>query len=379
MATDTARLDSDGAATLRVATRKGLFTYQQQAPGHWQLTRSAFIGDPVSMLLTDPRSGDRYAALNLGHFGVKLHRAEPGSDQWREIATPKYPPGAGDGKDGEGVSVEQLWALSPSGADRPGTLWAGTIPGGLFKSEDRGDSWQLVESLWQRPERSEWFGGGYDQPGIHSICVDPRDSRRLLVAISCGGVWETRDEGDSWRLLGEGLRAEYMPPEGVNALAVQDPHCLAVCAAAPDSAWIQHHNGIFHSADSGVSWREISGVQPSSFGFAVAVHPQDPATAWFVPGVKDECRLPVDGRLVVTRTRDGGDSFEVLDSGLPQQHAYDLVLRHALDVDAQGRQLAFGSTTGNLWLSENQGDHWHCLSTHLPPIYALRFDPAAAA
>ena len=360
---------ADLPVTLRIATRKGLFTYESNGAGDWTPGPTAFLGDPVSAVLTDPRNGDQYAALNLGHFGVKLHRAAAGGD-WCEITAPKYP-AAGDG---DGVSLEQLWVLAASGPDRPGTLWAGTIPGGLFKSEDRGESWRLVESLWNRPERSDWFGGGYDQPGIHSICVDPRDSDRILVAVSCGGVWESLDGGDTWHLRGEGLRAEYMPPEGINALAVQDPHCLAVCPAAPEVAWIQHHNGIFRSGDGGRSWRELSAVQPSVFGFAVAVHPQQPDTAWFVPGVKDECRIPVDGKLVVNRTRDGGSSFEALDRGLPATPAYDLVLRHALDVDGTGERLAFGSTTGNLWVSENQGDDWQCLSTHLPPIYAVRFD-----
>lgn len=360
---------------LRIATRKGLFIYEKNSalsPSGWHLERTAFIGDPVSNVFTDARNGDQYAALNLGHFGVKLHRAEAGSDDWQEISVPKYP---SSDDDTEGSSLAQIWTLEAADPNRAGSLWAGTIPGGLFKSDDRGDSWQLVESLWQRPERSEWFGGGYDDPGIHSICVDPRDSQRLLVAISCGGVWESLDAGANWTLQGKGLRADYMPPDASDALVAQDPHRLVVCPAQPDIAWIQHHNGIFHSRDGGRQWREITGVQPSVFGFAVAVHPQDAETAWFLPAVKDECRVPVDGKLVVTRTRDGGRSFETLDRGLPAEAAYDLVWRHALDIDASGTHLAFGSTTGNLWLSDNQGDDWHCLSQHLPPINAVRFDP----
>jgi hypothetical protein len=137
--------------------------------------------------------------------------------------------------------------------------------------------------------------------------------------------------------------------------------------------WAQHHNGVFRSTDGGMSFQEIKAVAPSKFGFAVAVHPQDANTAWFVPAVKDECRVPVDAELVVARTRDGGKSFSVLRKGLPQESAYDLVYRHGLDVDATGNRLAFGSTTGGLWLSEDQGDSWRCLSTHLPPIHCVRF------
>lgn len=145
------------------------------------------------------------------------------------------------------------------------------------------------------------------------------------------------------------------------------------CPASPDRLWMQHHNGIFVSDDGGRCWRELEDVHPSGFGFAVAVHPTDPDTAWFVPAQKDEQRIPVDGRLVVTRTRNGGERFEVLATGLPQTHAYDLVYRHALAVDDQGERLAFGSTTGSLWVSEDQGDAWQAISHHLPPILCVQF------
>ena len=149
---------------------------------------------------------------------------------------------------------------------------------------------------------------------------------------------------------------------------------VAQCPAHPDALWVQHHNGIFKSTDAAASWTEIAGVQPSAFGFAVAVHPADPNTAWFVPAVKDEKRYPAEGRVVVNRTRDGGRTFETLTQGLPQEHAYDLVFRHALDVDETGNRLALGSTTGSLWISEDGGDSWQTLSANLPPVYAVRFE-----
>ena len=125
--------------------------------------------------------------------------------------------------------------------------------------------------------------------------------------------------------------------------------------------------------DGGKVWQEIDNAGPSTFGFAVVVHPEDPDTAWFIPALKDEKRIPVAAEVVVTRTRDGGKSFKTLRNGLPQAHAYDLVYRHALDIDGTGNRLAFGSTTGNLWVSEDQGDSWQCVSQHLPPIYCVRF------
>ena len=136
--------------------------------------------------------------------------------------------------------------------------------------------------------------------------------------------------------------------------------------------WTQHHNGVFRSSDGGRQWQHLPAARPSGFGFAVAAHPGDPKTAWFVPAIKDERRIPVDGKLVVSRTRDGGETFEVLDRGLPSP-SFDLVYRHGLDVDRAGRRLAMGSTTGGLWLSEDGGDSWRTLSVHLPPIYAVRF------
>lgn len=205
------------------------------------------------------------------------------------------------------------------------------------------------------------------------MLVDPRDPDVVRIGVSCGGLWISRDAGASWQCQGQGMRAAFMPPDQAFNPLFQDPHRIVQCSSAPDHLWIQHHNGIFHSTDGGVSCREIETAQPSSFGFAVAVHPEDPRTAWFVPGVKDEKRYPVDGAVVVTRTRDGAQSFDVLRDGLPQRHAYDLVYRHGLDIDADGATLAFGSTTGNLWLSEDQGDHWHQLSSSLPPIYCVRF------
>ena len=355
---------------LLVATRKGLFTLERRAA--WRITATAFLGDPVSGVLHDPRDHALYAALNLGHFGVKLHRSRDGGGRWEEITAPAYPPQPEDAE-GPAWSLVQIWCLAAGGADQPGRLWAGTLPGGLFRSDDHGDSWTLVRSLWDRPERLEWFGGGADSPGIHSICVDPRDSRRVTVAVSCGGVWQTDDDGGSWQLHGAGLHAVYMPPERAADPNIQDPHRVVACPAAPDVFWMQHHNGVFRSTDGARSWQEIAPTQPPRYGFPVAVHPHDPDTAWLVPAAADESRYAPDGAVCVHRTRDGGEHFEALRSGLPQEHAYHLVYRHALDVDATGVKLAMGSTTGGLWLSENGGDEWATLALHLPPVYALGF------
>jgi len=356
---------------LRIASRKGLFTGRRRRDG-WHLAAPAFLGEPVSAALVDRRDGALYAALNLGHFGVKLHRSEDDGTTWEELPAPAFPPELAVGENPP--TVQMIWTLVAGGAAEPGLLWAGTLPGALFRSSDRGQSWTLVRSLWDQPERAEWFGGGYDKPGIHSIHIDPRDVRHLTLGVSCGGVWKSGDGGATWQVAGKGLRAAFMPPDLAFKPQVQDPHRLAHCAADPDRVWCQHHNGIFVSADGGATFAEVDPPPaPSGFGFAVAAHPTDPDTAWFVPAVKDECRVPVGGRFVVLRTRDGAESFEQLAAGLPQETSYDLVYRHALDVDAEGRRLAMGSTTGNLWTSDDGGESWRLASGHLPPIAQVAF------
>jgi photosystem II stability/assembly factor-like uncharacterized protein len=352
-----------------LGTRKGFFDLRRERSG-WQIGRTAFLGDPISMVLRDPRDGTLYAGQALGHFGVKLQRSTNDGETWAEIPAPAFQKKEGDDK---GPSVSSIFSLESGNADQAGLLWCGTIPGGLFRSTDRGESWSLVESLWHAPERQEWFGGGTGEPAIDSICVDPRDSRHVTVAVSCGGVWQTRDGGDTWQLTAEGMYAEYMPPQRRNDQRIQDVHRMVQCPARPETLWVQHHNGVFRSTDGGRSWQEVTTIRPSKFGFAVAVHPKNADTAWFVPGIKDERRIPVDGKLVVARTRDGARSFDVLSKGLPQTHAYDLVFRHGLEIDDTGDRLAMGSTTGHLWVTENGGDSWSLVAGNLPPINCVRF------
>jgi hypothetical protein len=356
---------------LYVATRKGLFTVVRES-GRWSMGEPSFLGDPVTAVLHDPRDGTLYASLNLGHFGVKMRRSSDGGATWEEHATPTYP-AQPDNATGPAWKLQQVWILEPGGADEPNVLWAGTIPGGLFRSNDRGDTWTLQRSLWEMPARSEWMGGGYDAAGIHSICVDPRDSRTVRVAVSTGGVWETRDRGETWAVRSSGMRAEYMPPDRTHDPIAQDVHRMVACRSKPDVLWAQHHNGVFRSTDAAASWHEITAPALSGFGFAVVVDPKDAQTAWFVPAIKDEKRVPVDAKLAVTRTRDGGRTYDVLRSGLPDGPSYDLIYRHGLAIDSTGERLAMGSTTGGLWLSDNRGEDWQCISAHLPPVFAVGF------
>ena len=354
-----------------VATRKGLFELRHSA-GRWAIAKHSFIGEPVSMLLPPQALGRMLAALNLGHFGVKVHASDDSGQTWHEVATPSYPPQpetAPGAAAGAAWKLVQIWSMEAAG----GTVWAGTLPGGLFRSADGGESWSLVESLWTKPERAEWFGGGYDVPGIHSICAHPQRPGEVLLGISCGGAWRSEDDGVHWALSARGMRAGFMPPERADDQNVQDPHLIVRCPARPERLWCQHHNGIWRSDDNAASWLEVSDVPASNFGFAVAVHPNDGDTAWFVPAIADQTRIPRDGALVVNRTRDGGRSFETLRTGLPHNDCYDLVYRHGLAVSPSGMRLLMGSTTGSLWASDDAGEHWAVAAAHLPPIHAVRF------
>ena len=156
-----------------------------------------------------------------------------------------------------------MWVLEAGHANQPGLLWCGTIPGGLFRSDDAGATWHLVRSLWNHPSRKQWFGGGAEFPGIHSICIHPQDGRKLILGVSCGGVWHSADAGETWELHGQGLRAEYMPPELAQELVIQDPHRMVQSPTRPERVWVQHHNGIFRSDDGGRTFTEIKKMGPS--------------------------------------------------------------------------------------------------------------------
>jgi photosystem II stability/assembly factor-like uncharacterized protein len=361
-----------------IGTRKGFFTIVRNG-SDWSVDKAELLGDRVTVLVED-RAGAIHAAQDMGHFGVKIKRSRDGGATWEERAIPQYPPMPDGYEEIDPIrqtpfkwALRTIWSLENGHADRPDELWCGTIPGGLFRSGDGGESWQIVEGLWYHPDRRNWTGGGADFPGIHSILVEPRDPDTIRIGVSCAGIWVSEDGGAQWDVRGVGQRAEFMPPEQAYEPRVQDPHCVVQCAADPNRIWIQHHNGIFRSDDAGDTCTEIVCENPSSFGFATVVDPDNLDTAWFIPGVKDQLRYPRDGRLVVTRTRDAGESFDVLSDGLPQEHAYDLIYRHAFDIDGNGERLAFGSTTGNFWISEDRGESWNLVSTTLPPVYCVKF------
>src|SRR5688572_13310825 len=205
--------------TLLLGTRKGLVWYERKNGG-WKLSHVAHEGNSIAYAMLDARDGSAWACIDHGHWGQKLSRSADGGRSWEEIPAPKFPdgaeivvgfPGTGERKR-QPATLRYAWVLAPGGADQPGRMYLGTEPGGLFVSDDGGASWRLNEGLWNHPSRTEsWFGGGRDHPGIHTVLVDPRDSRRVMVAISTAGVFETTDDGATWLPRNKGLRADFLP------------------------------------------------------------------------------------------------------------------------------------------------------------------------
>jgi len=380
-----------------IGTRKGTFIVEKSA-GRWRPRLAGHAGAGSNFVARDPHTGTLWAALGHGHWGAKLSRSDDGGQTWADAAQVKFPEGARylapampeEGEETPGpttikdATLLKLWVLA---FGQPGRIYVGTIPGGLFVSEDGGDSFSLNLPLWNHESRggdlfagegsghTHWFGtpaseGGEFAPGIHSIVVDPRNPDRMLVAVSTAGVLETTDGGKTWRSRNRGMLMDYLPDP--SAEWGHDPHFVTQSISQPDHLWQQNHCGVFYSADGAASWKKVSNPsQGVHFGFPVAAADADGRTAWVVPGKADMQRMAIDGGLFVARTRDGGESWEELREGLPQENAYDVVYRHALD--NSGDLLAFGSTTGNLYVSENRGDSWHTVANNLPPIYSVRF------
>ncbi len=386
-----------------LGTRKGAI-FVDRVSGRWKITNVAHAGTPISYAACDARDGTIWAALDHGHWGCKLSRSRDGGRTWQDAGQIKYPDGARyiDGYEGQGdapkapkikdATLGKIWCLAFGGADQPGRIYAGTIPGGLFVSNDGGDSWKLNMPLWNHesrggdlsrgtPGQSHWFGGGAtvdgdSAPGIHSVVVDPRNSKRILVGVSCAGVLESTDDGRTWVGRNKGLKATFLP--NPDAEWGHDPHHVNLCAGNPDHVWQQNHCGVFYSSDGSKTWREVS--KPDTgvhFGFPVAVDENDGRQAWLVPGMSDAVRMTIEGALFVAHTRDGGQSWQHQREGLPQQRAHDVVYRHAFD--KAGDSLAFGSTTGNVYVSDSRGAAWHTLGNSLPPVYSVRFATTEAS
>jgi hypothetical protein len=261
--------------------------------------------------------------------------------------------------------------MQHAGHDQPECLWLGTEPGGLFFSSDNGKSFQLVESLWNHPSRlddSQWFGAGKDYPFIHSIVVDPRDSRHVYVGVSCAGIFETRDNGKSWHSKNNGLIAAYLPNPKPDV--GHDPHRILICPSNPDVLWQQNHCGIFRTLNGGETWHEVSGQKGfPKYGFALAIDEVNSESAWVIPAQSDEKRIPIDLKLAVCQTIDGGKNWNSITMGLPASFSFEIALRHGFV--KKGDLMAFGTNNGNLYISFDNGQLWKGVTTSLANVNYL--------
>jgi photosystem II stability/assembly factor-like uncharacterized protein len=362
-----------------VATRKGAWLYRGDAARRsWRADGPHFLGNIINHLVLDPRDGRTLlAAAKTGHLGPTVFRSTDLGRTWKEAARPPAFPKAPEGE--RGRVVDHTFWLTPGHASEPGAWYAGTSPQGLFRSDDGGDTWAPISGLNDHPEYVEWMSdpqaGTPDGPKLHSIIVDPRDAAHLYVGMSSGGVHESLDRGRTWKPLVKGLEVV----EGFDAakLNFHDPHCVRLCPSDPDRLYQQNHCGNYRLDRPSDEWVRIGRNMPGKvgdIGFPMVVHPRDRDTAWMFPmdGTSVWPRTSPGGKAAAYVTRNGGRSWRRLDAGLPRSQAWWTVKRQAMAADANDPVgLYFGTTSGELWASRDEGQRWTCVARHLPEIYAV--------
>lgn len=364
---------------LLLASRKGAWLFRSDAARErWQSDGPHFLGHVIHHMLLDERDGRTLlAAAKTGHLGPTIFRSSDFGRTWREATRPPAFPKAPEGERGRVVN-HTFW-LTPGHASEPGVWYAGTSPQGLFRSEDGGDSWQPLPGFNDDPRHRAWMGGEQDGtpdgPKLHSILVDPRDPAHLYLGMSGGGVHESLDGGRSWSPLVRGMEVV----EGFDAanVAFHDPHCVRLCPSRPDRLYQQNHCGIYRLDRPSTEWIRVGRSMPEpvgDVGFPMVVHPRDADTAWVFPmdGTSVWPRTSPAGQPAVYMTRDGGTSWLRQDAGLPERQAWWTVKRQAMTADRGAPVgLYFGTSSGELWASSDEGERWSCVARHLPEIYAL--------
>jgi photosystem II stability/assembly factor-like uncharacterized protein len=362
-----------------VATRKGAWLYHGDgARKTWRADGPHFLGHIINHVVLDPRDGRTLlAAAKTGHLGPTVFRSTDLGRTWKEAAKPPAFAKAANGD--KGRAVDHTFWLTPAHANEPNVWYAGTSPQGLFRSEDGGVSWEPFSSVNDDPQYREWMGaqqdGTPDGPKMHSIIVDPRNPSHLYFAMSGGGVHETRDKGRTWTPLVNGL--EVVGGFDPNTITFHDPHCVRLCPSNPDRLYQQNHCGIYRLDRPSNKWVRVGKKMPKQIGdigFPMVVHPRDADTAWVFPmdGQTVWPRFAIDGEPAAFVTRDAGKSWKRLDGGLPKSHAWWTVKRQAMTADSQNPVgLYFGTTSGDLWMSGDEGRKWTPIARHLPEIYAV--------
>ncbi len=372
-------LPSKNPITLLVATRKGAFFVKgDRLRKKWRLSPPMFLGHIIYHFVLDPRDKRTLlATARTGHLGPTIFRSTDFGRSWKEATKPPAFRPVPEGKKGRVVN-HTFW-LTPSHSTEKNVWYAGTSPQGLFRSEDGGDSWEEVSGFNDHPMYSSWTGGEKDGtpdgPKLHSVIVDPRNPKHLYIGMSSGGVFESLDRGASWKPLNQGVAADFNPipdPEFGH-----DPHCVRLHPVVPDRLYQQNHCGIYRIDRPENRWTRIGNNMPKKIGdigFPITIHPRDPDTAWVFPmdGTTVWPRTSPEGKPAAYKTENGGKTWKRQDGGLPKKDAWFTVKRQSMMSDAHDPVgLYFGTTSGEVWGSRNEGKSWSCLAKNLPEIYAI--------
>jgi photosystem II stability/assembly factor-like uncharacterized protein len=345
-----------------VGTKKGAFVLESDAARQsWELRGPYCETWPMNHVIADPATGTILAGGGSEWFGPAVWKSGDMGATWtHSSAGLAYPQGE--------APIKAVWSLAKSGS----SLYAGVDPAGLFRSDDGGETWSHLAGLRNHPSRPHWNPGGAGLI-LHSLLPHPEDDRRLWVGISAAGVFHTADGGETWETRNRGTRADFMPEDQRYPEFGQCVHCLVMASGMPDRLYQQNHCGMYRSDDGGRQWTSIEAGLPSSFGFPAAAHPRDPSTLYLLPLNGDSAgRYVPDGKAAVWRTRDGGETWEDLRTGLPQGNTYFGVLRQAMATDRlEPAGVYFGTSTGSLYASADEGDSWTCVAQHLPTVLSV--------
>ena len=356
-------------------TRKGAFVLTSDGGrDRWEVSGPHFAGWEVYHVKGSPADPDRlYASQCSGWSGQVIQRSDDGGATWAPAGNQfayDGTPGTHQWYDGtpHPWEFERVWHLEPS-LDDPDTVWAGVEDAGLFRSRDGGQSWQELPALRGHKSGPSW------QPGaggmcLHTILLDPSAPGRMFAAISAAGAFRSDDDGQTWRPINQGLQSEGIPdPDAEVGHCV---HRLAMHPSRPGVLFMQKHWDVMRSDNAGESWREISGNLPTDFGFPIDVHAHEPDTIYVVPITSDAQHFPPEGKLRVYRSRTGGDDWEPLTQGLPQENCYVNVLRDAMAVDSMDEcGVYIGTTGGQVYVSPDSGDSWAPIVRDLPAVLSV--------